>query len=337
MKQSLTRGIALAAGTLLAAASLAGCSNTGNSGSSPSDITVGYSTYTVSNPFFAGMLKGLKAGAATHHYKLVTTNANSDPAQQVTDIQNLVNQGVNYILLTPADGKAIAPAIAAANAAHIPVISIADSVEPKITATINLDNVAAGAEEAKRAVAYLTKVNGSPKGEIANITGAIGTPSAQQRSKGFVDTIKAYPNIKVVATQDGNYDTQTSNTIMSSVLQANPNLQAVVTGNDAEAVGVSAAIKNAGKFKPVGDPGHIFVSGVDGSKPAIEDVRAGVQDVSVSQNPIKMSELAMDYVAKLAAGQKIDANIVWPYQAITKENINSPEVQKYGIWADEVG
>jgi ABC-type sugar transport system substrate-binding protein len=337
MKQLLKKSAVLGATALLAAAALTGCSSSGSSGSSSSNITVGYSTYTVSNPFFAGMLKGLHAGAKKYGFKLVTTNANSDPAQQVTDIQNLVNQGVNYILLTPADGKAIAPGIAAATSAKIPVISIADSVTPKITSTINLDNVAAGAEEAKLAVASITKANGSATGNIVNIQGASGTPSAEQRSDGFVKEIKKYPGIKVVATADGKYDTQTSNTTMSTVLQANPKIDAVVCGNDAEAVGVSAAIKSAGKFVPVGQKGHIFVAGIDGSKPSIVNVQNGVQDVSISQNPIKMSQLAMDYVEKLSKGKKISNNIVWPYQEITKENINSPEVKKYGVWANEVG
>jgi ribose transport system substrate-binding protein len=342
MKQLLKKSAVLGSIGLLAAAALTGCSSSGSaagsgSGGSGSDITVGYSTYTVSNPFFAGMLKGLRSGAEKYGFKLVTTNANSDPAQQVTDIQNLVNQGVDYILLTPADGKAIAPGIAAATSAKIPVISIADSVTPRITSTINLDNVAAGAEEAKLAVASITKAKGSATGNIVNIQGASGTPSAEQRSKGFVDEIKKYPDIKVVATSDGGYDTQSSNTAMSTILQANPDIDAVVCGNDAEAVGVSAAIKSAGKFVPVGQPGHIFVAGIDGSKPSIVNVEKGVQDVSISQNPIKMSQLAMDYVDTMSKGKKISNNIVWPYQAITKANIDSADVKKYGVWANEVG
>lgn len=333
MKQSLKRAVALGVGAVLAAAALAGCSSGGAGADQP---LVGYSTYTVSNPFFAGMLKGLKAGAKKHNFELVTTNANSDPAQQVTDIENLVNRGVKYILLTPADGKAIAPAIAAANAAHIPVISIADSVQPKIAATIQVNDKGAGEEAAKQIADFLTKKNGSPKGNVVNITGIIGTPSGSHRSEGFVEAIKKYPDIKVVATSDGQYDTQQSNAAMSSILQANPQVDAVFCGNDAEAIGVTAAIKAANRFKPVGQPGHIYVIGVDGSKPSIEDVRNSVQDASISQNPIKMSEKAMDIVSELESGKKVGGQIDWPSQLITKENIDSDEVKSYGIWADEV-
>jgi ribose transport system substrate-binding protein len=189
---------------------------------------------------------------------------------------------------------------------------------------------------AQQIVQHLNTVNGGPRGNVVNITGIIGTPSASDRNKGFLGEIGKYSDIKIVATQDGGYDTEKSNAAMSDILQANPKVDAVFNGNDAEAVGVSAAIEAAGRFKPVGVPGHIYVIGVDGSKPAIANIRAGIQDASVSQNPIKMAEKAIELVADLQAGKEVPKNVVWPAQLITKDNIDSPEVKQYGIWADEV-
>lgn len=315
-------------------ATTVGCSTT--TGESEDSVTVGYSTFTVANPFFAGVIKGLQDGAADREYELVQANANGDSAQQVSDIQNFINRDVDFILITPADGKAIAPAITQARAANIPVIAIADGVEPQITSTIKMDDVAAGSAGADQIIEFLEKKNGAPVGKVVNIQGLTGTPSAINRSKGFVDRISEFPGIQIVATADGEFSTEVANAKMSGVLQANPQIDAVFCGNDAMAIGATAAIKAAGRLTPVGQPGHIAVVGVDGSKPSIEDIRAGLQDASVSQNPIKMAHESIDMIAKLQAGESIPENVDWPFEVITTTNIDSPEVQEYGIWADEL-
>lgn len=326
--------VATVMSVLAVSAGLVACG--GASGSNASGVTIGYSTYTLANPFFAGMQKGLDSGTRKYGYKLVTTNSNGDAAQQVTDIQNLISRGVNYILLSPADGKAIAPAVSAADAAHVPIISIADSVIPPITATITIDDVKAGSDAVDRIAAELKARKGSATGKVVDIQGILGTPSATRREQGFRTQLDHYPGLQVVAAQDGGYDTAKSNALMVDILQANPQIDAVFAANDAEAVGVSAAIKSQGRFKPVGDPGHIIVIGVDGSKPAIADVRAGVQDASISQNPIKMMQKAVDTVADLEAHKSVPKQIDWPSATITQESIDSSEVKSYGIWSDEV-
>jgi ABC-type sugar transport system substrate-binding protein len=328
--------LASVATVVAAAMSLAACGGSDSGGSASGDVTVGYSTYTLSNPFFAGMLKGFKAGAGKHGYKLVTTNANGDPAQQVTDIQNLVSRGVDYIVLTPADGKAIEPAIRAADAAGIPVITVPDRVEVPVTQTIAMDEVDTGTQAGNYVVDALRKKNGKAEGNVVDIEGISGIPSAEARKKGFRSVIDRNPGIKVVASQDGGYDTDQSYKIMVDILQANPRIDAVFATNDAEAIGVTAAMKSQGRYFPVGDPRHIVLLGADGSKPAITDIRNGVQDATLSLQPIKTAEQAIETVADLEAGRKVGKEIVWKTQLIDRENIDSDEVKDYGIWADEL-
>lgn len=330
--------VALGAAAVLLTGLLSGCSSPEGSdeGSSESTVIVGYSGYNVSNPFFAGLLKGLEDGAAEQGYTLLTTNANGDPNQQVTDVQNLITQGANYIAINPADGTAIAPAVAAAEAAGIPVIALADAITAPVTFTIAPDQVEAGKLAGEAMVEFLTERYGEPKGNVVNIQGLSGTVAAALRDEGFMGVISQYPDIQVVATADGGWDTAPSNAVMTPILEANPQIDAVFGANDAEAVGISAAIDAAGRFVPVGQDGHIYVVGVDGAKPAIDAIRAGVQDATVSQNPIAMAERMIALIAELEAGNSVDENVVWPVQYIDLENIDSPEVREYGIWADEV-
>lgn len=331
MRKSRTAAALL--GVSIGVIGMVGCSSDGGG---ESGVTIGYSTYTLSNPFFAGMLKGFENGAAEHGYKLVTSNANGDPAQQVTDIQNLISRGVDYVLLTPADGKAIAPAIAAADAAGIPVISVPDRVDSPIAVTIAMDEVDTGKKAGEYIVEEVTKKNGEPVGNIVQIEGITGIPSAMARKEGFRSVIDQHPGLKVVASQDGGYDTDQSFKVMVDILQANPKIDAVFATNDAEAIGVTAAMKSQGRFFPVGHPEHIVLLGADGSKPAIEDIRNKVQDATLSLNPIKSAHKAVEIVAALEADDQVESEIIWPTMLITTDNIDSQEVAEYGIWADEL-
>lgn len=340
----MLRKLARAALALTAVGALAGataCSsdgaNAGGGAGEGADITIGYSGYTVSNPFFAGLLEGLERGAEETGARLITTNANGDPNQQVTDVENLITQGVDYIAINPADGKAIVPAVRAADAAGIPVIALADSIPSDlITFTVSQNHVEAGKMAAEEIVSFLEDRYGEAKGNVVNIQGAAGSPAAIDRDKGFLEVMDAHPDVQVVATADGGWDTAISNEVMTDILQAQPEIDAVFAGNGAEAVGVSRAIESAGRFAPIGEDGHIFVIGIDGPKPAIENIRAGIQDAEVSQQPIAMAQETVRLIVNLHNGETVEGFVEWPSMLITGANIDSDEVKEFGIWADEI-
>jgi ribose transport system substrate-binding protein len=324
---------------------LAGCSATGasvgGSGSSSKaddkNVVIGYSTYTVANPAFAGIIQGQEGEAKKFGYKFITANSNGDANQQIADVQNLITQGATYIVITPADGTAIAPAVKAADEAGIPVIAIADGIASPVTATFSMDHTEGGQLAGEAVVAALTKKYGKPQGNVVDLQGIAGTLAAAQRDKGFVDVLAKYPDITIVAKQDGGFDTDKSNAAMATILQAQPKIDAVYGANDAQTYGATAAIKAAGRFKPVGDPGHIYTIGIDGAKPAIDGIRDKSQDATVSQNFVKMGIQMVDAIHDKVSGKisKIES-VKWPLIVIDTDNIDSEAVKNYGIWADEV-
>ncbi|HBR88285.1 MAG TPA: sugar ABC transporter, partial [Microbacterium sp.] len=124
-----------AAATLAVAAGLAlvasGCASAEQGGAQSSDdeIVVGYSGYTLTNPYFAGLIKGLEEGAEEHDFRLIQTNSNGDNNTQASDIQNLVSQGADYIVVSPADASAIVPAVEAAAEAGVTMVAISDTID----------------------------------------------------------------------------------------------------------------------------------------------------------------------------------------------------------------
>lgn len=317
-----------------------GCASAENGGTGADDdaVVVGYSGYTLTNPYFAGLIKGLENGADEYGFTLIQTNSNGDNNVQASDIQNLVSQGADYIIVSPADASAIVPAVEAAAEAGVTVVAISDTIDSDaIQFTVAMDHVTIGEQSAQGIVDFLTEKYGEPRGKVVEMQGIAGSAAGADRTTGFDNIISQYPDIEVVARQDGGFDTDKTFTAMSTILQAHPDIDAVMNANDSEAQGSTKAIEAAGLFVPVGEDGHIFVTGNDAPAPAIADIRANRQDMTVASNPIRLAELVMEKIAALEAGESVTGFIEWPGQVITPANIDSAEVAEYGIWADEVG
>ncbi|MCW2771456.1 MAG: ATPase [Aeromicrobium sp.] len=336
-----SRGLVAVVASVAMAAGLSACASSSDdagSGGGSGKVVVGYSGYTLSNPYFAGLIKGLEDGADTHGFKLLQTNSNGDNNTQVNDIQNLVTKGAKYIVISPADASAIIPAVKAAKAGGATVIAISDTIKSDdVQFTVAMNHVTIGEQSAQGIVDFLSQKNGKPAGKVIDIQGIAGSSAATAREKGFNNIISKYPDIEVVARQDGGFDTDKTYKVMTDLLQAHKDVEAVFTSNDSEAQGATKAIEAAGLLKKVGEPGHIFVTGNDAPAPAIADIRKQRQDMTVSSNPIKLSELVMDKIAEIEKGKKVSGFIEWPGLVITPANIDSAEVKKYGIWADQVG
>ncbi len=329
--------LSMAFGLALVASGCASAEQGGAAAGSDDEVIVGYSGYTLTNPYFAGLIQGLEEGAEEHGYKLLQTNSNGDNDVQSSDIQNLVTQGADYIVVSPADASAIVPAVESAADAGVTMIAISDTIDSEaITFTVAMDHVTIGEQSAQGIVDFLTEKYGEPRGKVVEMQGIAGSAAGADRTKGFDNIISKYPDIEVVARADGGFDTDKTFQAMSTILQANPDIDAVMNANDSEAQGTTKAIEAAGLFAPVGDPAHIFVTGNDAPAPAIADIRAKRQDMTVASNPIQLAKLVMDSIAELQAGKSVTGFIEWPGMIITPANIDSEEVRAYGIWADEV-
>lgn len=347
---------------LCAAAALSGCSKSENSAGSGSSATsgaaagssevssaasaapaaagkskVGFSVSTLNNAFFVGLKAGVEKGSKEEGFDLVQTNANGDAQQQVNDAINLLSQGVTVLVLNPIDSKAIIPAVEKANSMGVPVFTLdRGSDGGKVTSFVASDNVALGQTAAKWIADQLARRYGSAKGNVVDLIGLVGTTAATDREKGFSDEIAKYPDIKVVARQEGAFDQEKSLNAMTNILQKYPQIDAVFGANDDNTVGAEKAIDNAGRYKPLGDKEHILVIGADGTAQALSAIRSGKQDATISQNPIQMAAKALSFIADYNAKKDVPATYAWPTLLIDKSNIDSGETKKYGLWSEQV-
>src|SRR5699024_3284696 len=236
-----------------------------------SELVVGASISTLNNPFFISLDKGISDLATEKGATVKSVDAQNDTAKQTNDVDDLIQQGVDILLINPVDSSAITPAVESANAKGIPVITIDRSSESgKILALVASDNVEGG----EMAAAYIKQISGENV-ETVQLEGVPGASASRERGKGFMNI--AEESLNVIDSQTANFDRAEGLTVMENMLQANPSIKAVFAQNDEMALGAIEAIKAAGLS------GSIQVVGFDGTEDGINSVKAGVLSATVAK------------------------------------------------------
>src|SRR5260370_34581399 len=131
------------------------------------------------------------------------------------------------------------------------------------------------------------------QGKGVGLVGLIGTTAGDDRDKGFLEVFNKAaaenPGLKLIARQEGQFDQEKSFNLMSQIMAANPQIDAVFNGNDDNAVGALRAIRQASRNGPLDDPKHIITLGQDAHAHALTAKRKGTMDMTPCQNPLVMS------------------------------------------------
>ena len=268
---------------------------------------VGFAQTESNNPWRLAQTDSMKKEAEAKGWELVYTDAGGSAAKQVADVQSMVAQGVDAIFLAPREEKPLIPAVMAAKAAGIPVILLDRNVDQSLAKAgqdyvtfIGSDFI----EEGRRAAEWLQKeTNG--KATIIELEGTTGASPAIDRKKGFHDFIADHPEMKVVASQDGDFSRDKGRTVMETLLQQHPDVTAVYAHNDEMAIGAIAALEAAGK-KPGED---VIIVSIDGTKDALQAIVDGKMGATVECNP-RFGPKAYETLEKYAAGEEIPPKII---------------------------
>lgn len=234
------------------------------------------------NPFRIAETQSIKDEAARLGVKkLLTTDAQSQLPKQISDIQDMLAQGAQLLIVAPLNSDGLDPALQAAAAKHVPVITI----DRKINATSCKDYVtflgSDFVEQGKRAADAMIKSTGG-KGQVAILLGSSGNNVTTDRTKGFVDEIAAKaPGLKVVAQQTGEFTRDKGQQVMEQLIQSKPGITAVYAENDEMGLGAVTALQSAGK-----NPGKdVKIVSVDGTRNAVQAIVDGKYNAVIESNP----------------------------------------------------
>jgi ribose transport system substrate-binding protein len=297
---------------LLVLGMLAGCSlDNGATGSKKGDakkdknIKIGLSISTLNNPFFVTLKEGAEKAAKEKGIDLIVVDAQNDSAKQANDIEDLIQQGVDLILVNPTDSSAVTSAIESANNANIPVITVDRSADGgKVVTHIASDNVTGGKMAAKFILEKLK--NG---GNVVELEGIPGSSAARERGEGFHQVIDKASNIKVVAKQAADFDRAKGLSVMENILQSHKDIQAVFAHNDEMALGALEALEAHGMK-------DVIVVGFDATDDAVKAVKEGKMAATVAQKPELIGENAVKTALKVLNGEKVEKFIPVPLDLV---------------------
>jgi ribose transport system substrate-binding protein len=227
--------------------------------------TIAVFTKNQTNPYFQAVRVGAEAAAKTlgaNVIQYIPTKPDSIP-EQLSQVEDVIVKKPDAIVFIPVDSKALVPAVEKINAAGIPVTNITDRIAGgKLVAYVGADDYNIGLSTAR---ALLKAIGG--KGNVVILEGVKGSLTNSDRVRGFNDALKEFPNVKLLASQPGNYQRLQALQVMENLIQSFPQIDGVLAANDAMAIGALEALDGANR--------KAAVVGINGSREAIELIKSG--------------------------------------------------------------
>ena len=271
--------------------------------------TIAFFVKTPNNPFFVTMMEGAQARANELGVQIFFDGpqTETDVAAQVAMVENAIAQGVGAIVIAPTDKTPLIPALVRAHEAGIPVINVDDFIDEdelvaaggQVLSFIGSDNFAGG-QLAGQAMG--NHFAGQEDVQIAIIEGMAGVPNSILRVSGFADAIENFPNVEIVFSQPGDWDTQRGYDQATNALTAHPNLSGIFTANDQMALGAFAAAQALGRD-------DLVIIGYDANEDAVQMVLAGELFGTVAQYPADMGRQGVEAAVAAMRGESVEKNI----------------------------
>jgi len=236
----------------------------------------------------------------------------SDAEGQLQIMEDMIEQGYDAFLISPQTDENLIPALEKARTKGILVLNVNDAVLADVQYWVGPNQY----ENGVSAATYFKET--IPKGgKVAVIEGLAGVYAANQRTKGFKDTL-LNSNIDVIASVHGNWDLQQSLEAATEIINDHPDIKGFYCNNDIMALGVVEAVNAAGKLD------EIMVIGTDGIEPAYDSIRADEMTATVDSFPAITGQVAVEVALRLLEGQTLPRAIYSPQSLITLNNIDNP-------------
>lgn len=292
-----------------------GCGSGGDEGASDPDaasssgsssLTVGFAQVGAESAWRTAETDSIKSEAAKRGVNLKFSDAQGKQENQIKAVRGFIAQGVDAIILAPVVETGWEPILKEAKRADIPVVLVDRGIkvdDPSLFATLIASDFVA---EGRMAAEWLAAKTGG-KASIIELQGTPGAAPAIDRKNGFEEGIAAYPEMKIVASQSGDFRRSGGKEVTEALIKVHPNATALYAHNDDMALGAIQALEEAGK-KPGAE---MIVISIDGVRGAFEAMVAGKLNCTVECNPL-LGPMAFDAVEKAVRGENLPKKTVVP-------------------------
>ena len=273
-------------------------------------------TKNQTNPFFQVVRQGADSAArqmnaTVQHY--IPTKPDSIP-EQLAQIDDVVIRKPSAVVFTPVDYKAMGAGVGKLNTAGIPVVNVTDKSEGgKFVAFVGASDYQLGLVTGR----YLLQALGG-KGAVVVLEGVKGSLVSADRVRGYMDALKEFPGVKMVASQPGNFQRLQGLQVMENLMQTHAQIDGVMAANDAMATGAIEALEGANRKSPV--------VGINGTKEAVDAVKAGKLLATGDYNGFAQGCVATQIAIRELRKQPVPKEVVFKPEVIHRGNAQSIDI-----------
>nr|WP_294901436.1 substrate-binding domain-containing protein [Tatumella sp. UBA2305] len=286
-------------------------------------IKVGFANRTLNGAFFNGLTEYMKIHAKEHGYELITTDARGDLNKQISDVEDMLSQGINYLILNPQDPEAGLRITQMAKQKNVPVVVLDSdiSLDAPVITRVQANNVKNNILIGEYAV---DKFGDKPLNCVL-ISGNQGNLVGEARRDNFMRGVLEaqlrkynHTQLTILSQGWGNWDQQGGLKAMEDMIVAQGDkINCVYSEMDDMALGAILSLRAANKLQNVSVFSH------DGYKKGLEAIKRGDLQATASNNPDLLTNTALDVIKKYQAGQKDFPDYVYiPSILITKDNVD---------------
>jgi inositol transport system substrate-binding protein len=314
---------------------LSGCGkkdeNSGAGGGSGNQLTVGVSFETLQTEFWVAALDAFKAELQKRNIKMIQAIADGDANRQIEQVRNFVTRKVDGIVIVPKDAKACIPIIKAANGAGIPIVLFnrpADKSDARSVAVV-ADNFSLTKETVAQMIGEAKKTGKKHKAMI--LIGDLGDINAIGRRDGFEAAVKEAPEtVEVVARVPTEWNQEKAQAGVVNALQGNPEISFIFSSSDFLFPSVISALTSTGRYKKIGEPGHVILGGFDGDATAYRMLKEGYLDATGVQDVYFEVEACVNAILDSRAGKQVPEIIKDPGFVIHQGNLAERSARMWG-------
>lgn len=273
------------------------------------EINIAYLAASSQNGFNQAIYEGIEQAAAAYdNVNVEIFDGEFSAPVQFSQVEDLVAGGrFDAMIVTPNDTVGIATALEDATAAGVkvaatlfpigPDLSTMDPQVEGLVTTVASDPSIGAARQADEVVKFCEDKDPC---KVVVMIGQLIYPFDNLRNETFQSVLGEHANIEIVATGEGNYSPEASLTAMQDILQANPDVDAVLSNADQHLMGAEIAIMDAGL-----DLEEIYLIGGGLNQIATDAIRGGQWDASLAQFPVSMGAAALDAMVSSLNGEEV--------------------------------
>jgi len=320
------RAVKLAVALLVTLGLIVACVSCSRRGETEDQTTICFGFQDLETEFWVAAHKAITETLRAKGIRVIERNANEDANRQLEQIRDAIAQDADGIIIIPQDGESAVTIVGQANRAGIPIAVF--NRPPSNRSNPALVIVADNEKIAEEAVTYMAKA-AREKGQGRKwtpliVVGDLGDGNAVARRKGFFNVIEKNPDLFEKPIEvPSKWDPQTTLANLEAALQANPDVDFLFTSSDFLYPQVRAVLQPLGKWKKIGEPGHVILGGLDGDSTAYQLMEEGYVDATGVQDLFFEADAIMDALLDaIEKGQQTPEK--WmedPGFALTQENM----------------